>query len=224
MLYLKKNEFKGLINSFSKLFLNSKFYQLKLFNLIILSLFPVLSFAQELFTQTEIIINDGLKIKQGKYLKMSDYVIRYSDATPEDLYDKTVLWFNENFKGNGDEILENIKGKFLRIQGSTEELLKTHKLVTSTVGYQGYRYIIEIRFKYGRFKFEPVSLKTFTKDESLSDGWYERGFSNKILNADGEELVQGKNDIKTQLKFFNDLAVNLNKYLNGDEDSDDENW
>lgn len=26
-----------------------------------------------------------------------------------------------------------------------------------------------------------------------------------------------------QLKFFNDLAVNFNKYLNGDEDSDDEN-
>jgi len=27
-----------------------------------------------------------------------------------------------------------------------------------------------------------------------------------------------------QLKFFNDLAVNLNRYLNGDEDSDDEKW
>ena len=112
----------------------------------------------------------------------------------------------------------------MRIQGSTKELLKTHKVDRSSEGYQGYRYIIDIRFKYGRFKFEPVSLKTYTKDESLSDGWYERGFSNKIFNAEGEEIVEGKNDIKTQLKFFNDLAINLNQYLNGDQDIDDEDW
>ena len=192
--------------------------------LVIYILFPVICFSQEIFTQKEIVVNEGLKTKQGKYLKMSDYVIRYSDATPEELYDKTVLWFNENFRNDGDEILNNSKGKFLRIQGSTKELLKTHKVDTSIEGYQSYRYIVDIRFKYGRFKFDPVSLKTFTKDESLSDGWYERGFSNKILNSDGEEIIEGKNDIKTQLEFFNDLAINLNKYLNGDDGLNDEDW
>lgn len=192
--------------------------------LVIYILFPVICFSQEIFTQKEIFVNEGLKTKQGKYLKMSDYVIRYSDATPEELYDKTVLWFNENFRNDGDEILNNSKGKFLRIQGSTKELLKTHKVDTSIEGYQSYRYIIDIRFKYGRFKFEPISLKTFTEDESLSDGWYERGFSNKILNADGKEIIEGKNDIKTQLEFFNDLAINLNKYLNGDDGLNDEDW
>ena len=197
---------------------------MKLFKPFVLLLFPILSFSQELFTQNEININEGLKTKQGKYLKMSDYVIRYSDATPEELYDKTVLWFNDNFKGEGDEILNNSKGKFLRIQGSTDELLKTHKVDRSSEGYQGYRYIIDIRFKYGRFKFEPVSLKTYTKDESLSDGWYERGFSNKILNAEGEQIAEGENDIKTQLKFFNDLAISLDKHLNGDKDLEDEDW
>ena len=197
---------------------------MKPFKLIILFVFPILSFSQELFTQNEININEGLKTKQGKYLKMSDFVIRYSDATPEELYDKTLLWFNDNFKGDGDEILNNSKGKFLRIQGSTEELLKTHKVDRSSEGYQGYRYIIDIRFKYGRLKFEPVSLKTYTKDESLSDGWYERGFSNKISNAEGEEIAEGKNDMKTQLKFFNDLAISLDKHLNGDKDLEDEEW
>ncbi len=197
---------------------------MKPFKLIILLVFPILSFSQELFIQNEININEGLKTKQGKYLKMSDFVIMYSDATPEELYDKTVLWFNDNFKGDDDEILNNSKGKFLRIQGSTKELLKTHKVDRSLEGYQGYRYIIDIRFKYGRLKFEPVSLKTYTKDESLSDGWYERGFSNKILNAEGEEIAEGKNDVKTQLKFFNDLAISLDKHLNGDKDLEDEEW
>ena len=197
---------------------------MKLFKPFVLLLFPILSFSQELFTQNEININEGLKTKQGKYLKMSEYVIRYSDATPEELYDKTVVWFNDKFKGDGDEILNYSKGKFLRIQGSTEELLKTHKVDRSSEGYQGYRYIIDIRFKYGRFKFEPVSLKTYTKDESLSDGWYERGFSNKILNAEGEQIAEGENDIKTQLKFFNDLAISLDKHLNGDKDIEGEDW
>ena len=45
-----------------------------------------------------------------------------------------------------------------------------------------------------------------------------------LKNAEGEEIVEGKNDIKTQLKFFNDLAINLNQYLNGDQDIDDEDW
>ena len=182
--------------------------------IIITSLLPILSFSQDLFTVKEININEGLKSKQGKYLKLSNYVIRNSDATPDDLYHKTVLWFNENFKSDGNMILEDEKGKFIRIQGSTKELLKTHEVVTSTLGYQGYRYILDIKFKYGRYKIEPVSLKTFSKDESLSEGWYERGFSNKILDADGEELVNGKNDMNTQLIFFNALTLNLDEFLN----------
>ena len=185
--------------------------------IIITSLLPILSFSQDLFTVKEININEGLKSKQGKYLKLSNYVIRNSDATPDDLYHKTVLWFNENFKSDGNMILEDEKCKFIRIQGSTKELLKTHEVVTSTLGYQGYRYILDIKFKYGRYKIEPVSLKTFSKDESLSEGWYERGFSNKILDADGEELVNGKNDMNTQLIFFNALTLNLDEFLNGNK-------
>ena len=185
--------------------------------IIITSLLTILSFSQDLFTVKEIIINEGLKSKQGKYLKLSNYVIRNSDATPDDLYHKTVLWFNENFKSDGNMILEDEKGKFIRIQGSTKELLKTHEVVTSTLGYQGYRYILDIKFKYGRYKIEPISLKTFSKDESLSEGWYERGFSNKILDADGEELVNGKNDMNTQLIFFNALTLNLDEFLNGNK-------
>ena len=197
---------------------------MNLFKFFLLLAIPISSSSQELFTQSEIIINEGLKTRQGTYLKMSDYVIIYSDATLKDLNNKTVLWFNEVFKGDGNIILDNERGKFLRIQGSTEELLKTHKVITLTEGYQGYRYVIDIRFKYGRLKFEPVSLKTFTKDESLSNGWYERGFLNKIFNADGEELAEGKNDIKTQLKFFNDLAISLNEYLNDDLNVDEVDW
>ena len=197
---------------------------MNLFKFFLLLAIPISSSSQELFTQSEIIINEGLKTRQGTYLKMSDYVIIYSDATPKDLNNKTVLWFNEVFKGDGNIILDNERGKFLRIQGSTEELLKTHKVIILTEGYQGYRYVIDIRFKYGRLKFEPVSLKTFTKDESLSNGWYERGFLNKIFNADGEELAEGKNDIKTQLKFFNDLAISLNEYLNDDLNVDEVDW
>ena len=190
--------------------------------IIIISLLPIFSFSQKLFTVNVININEGLKSKQGKYLKLSDYIIRNSDATPNDLYLKTVLLFNQNFKGDGNMILEEEKGEFIRIQGTTKELLKTHEVVTSTVGYQGYRYILDIKFKYGRYKIEPISLKTLTKDKSLSEGWNERGFSNQILDADGEELVNGKNDMNTQLLFFNALTLNLDEFLNGNKITSDE--
>ena len=195
---------------------------MKSFYILIASIIPILSFSQEFFTKNEIIISEGLKSKQGKYLKMSDHVIRYSDFAPEDLYHKTLQWFNENFNGEGNIILNSEKGKFIRIQGSTKELLKTHNVITSTLGYQGYRYILDIKFKYGRYKIEPISLKTFTKEESLSEGWYERGFSNQILNADGEELVNGKNDMDTQLTFFNALTLSLDGFLNKNQNADDE--
>ena len=193
--------------------------------IIIISLLPIFSFSQKLFTVNVININEGLKSKQGKYLKLSDYIIRNSDATPNDLYLKTVLWFNQNFKGDGNMILEEEKGEFIRIQGTTKELLKTHEVVTSTLGYQGYRYILDIKFKYGRYKIEPISLKTLTKDKSLSEGWNERGFSNQILDADGEELVNGKNDMNTQLLFFNALTLNLDEFLNVNKiTSEEEVW
>ena len=193
--------------------------------IIIISLLPIFSFSQKLFTVNVININEGLKSKQGKYLKLSDYIIRNSDATPNDLYLKTVLWFNQNFKGDGNMILEEEKGEFIRIQGTTKELLKTHEVVTSTLGYQGYRYILDIKFKYGRYKIEQISLQTLTKDKSLSEGWNERGFSNQILDADGEELVNGKNDMNTQLLFFNALTLNLDEFLNGNKiTSEEEVW
>ena len=195
---------------------------MKSFCFFIISLISISSFSQELLTKKEVNINEGLKTKRGKYLKMSDYIIRYSESTPEDLHDKTILWFKENFKGDGDKILESEKGKLLRIQGSTNELLKTHKVVTTTLGYQGYRFILDIKFKYGRFKVEPVSLKTFSKDESLSEGWYERGFSNQVLNYEGEEITNGKKDMDSQLKYFNSLALGLDEFLNDSNTADDE--
>ena len=188
-------------------------------------LLPLLSFSQELFTSSELLIEEGLKKNKGKYLKMSDYVIIFADYTSEELYKKTTIWFNDNFNQTDDKILSKSEGKYILFQGSTEELLKTHKVITTSKGYQGYRYIIEIKFKYGRLKFEPISLKTYTKEESsLSNGWYERGFSNKILDYEGIEIEEGKNDVNTQVDFFNKLAISLKQFLNGETNIKDEEW
>jgi len=188
-------------------------------------LLPFLSFSQELFTSSELLIEEGLKSKQGRYLKMSDYVIIFSDYSSEELYNKTTIWFNDNFNQNGDKIQNKSFGKYISFHGSTKELLKTHKAINTTKGYDGYKYIIEVKFKYGRLRFEPVSLKTYTKDESsLSGGWYERGFSNKILDYDGNEIEEGNIDINTQVDFFNKLAISLNQFLNGENNIKVEEW
>ena len=151
---------------------------------------------------------------------MSDYVIIFADYTSEELYKKTTIWFNDNFNQTDDKILSKSQGKYILFQGSTEELLKTHKVIKTS---KGYRYIIEIKFKYGSLKFEPISLKTYTKEESsLSNGWYERGFSNKILDYEGKEIEEGKNDVNIQVDFFNKLAISLKQFLNGETNIKDE--
>ena len=42
---------------------------MKLFKPIVLLLFPILSFSQELFTQNEIVINEGLKNNENLFIK-----------------------------------------------------------------------------------------------------------------------------------------------------------
>ena len=49
---------------------------------------PLLSSSQELFTSSELLIEEGLNKNKGKYLKMSDYVIIFADYTSEELYKK----------------------------------------------------------------------------------------------------------------------------------------
>ena len=45
-----------------------------------------LSFSQEKFTYAEVTVDTGVTMKQGIFLKLSDYVIKYSDGSPDELY------------------------------------------------------------------------------------------------------------------------------------------
>ena len=172
-----------------------------------------LSFSQEKFTYAEVTVDTGVTMKQGVFLKLSDYVIKYSDGSPDELYEKTKAWILKNFKNEEDKILLDKEGESITFQADTKEILRTHTVVSTTKGYQGYRFVVELNFKYGRFKFQPTSLKTYTKDDSLSSGWREQGFSNPVKDYMGNEIAQGKIDVESQVKFFNFLADDLKLFL-----------
>ena len=173
-----------------------------------------LTFSQESFNHNKIVINEGLKSKQGVFLNLSEYVIKYSDGSPDELYKKAMLWLSNNFKRGEYEILMEKKGESFTFQANTKEILKTHTLITTTENYQGYK-TVELIFKYGRFMFKPVNLKTYTKDESLSSGWREQMFSNAIEDSYGKEIASGQKDAETQVIFFNNLADNLKLSIDG---------
>lgn len=185
---------------------------------------PLIALSQDLFSNSEITINDGLKKEKGKFLKMSDYVIRYADGSPKELYDKIVAWIPKWFNESNYDILNKSKGNYIRFQGRTKKPLKTHIVDGKQKGYDDYQYIIEIRFKYGRFKLEPLSLKTLTIDESLSEGWHERGFMNKTLDHNGDEIPEGKKDAEEQVEFFNELVASLDEYLNEGKIANNDGW
>ena len=180
--------------------------------------------AQEKFTFSEEKIEEGVVTKRGIFLKLSDFVILYSDGTPDELFNKTKVWIKENFVHPEDKILSEEKGGHISFQANTKTLLRTHHVVTASEAYQGYRFSIDIKFKYGRFLFQPTSLKTYTKDESLSSGWREQGYMNAIKDYKGNEIIEGQNDIKTQIEFFNKLANSLKQHLDGGIKVVDEDW
>ena len=194
-----------------------------LFNTLMLFAF-LNAYSQEKFTYTEEKIEDGVITKRGIFLKLSDFVIMYSDGTPDELFNKTKLWIRENFVHPEDKILSEQKGSFISFQANTKTLLRTHHVVADSEAYQGYMFAIDIKFKYGRFLLQPTSLKTFTKDESLSSGWREQGYMNAIEDYKGNKIVEGETNIKTQVEFFNKLANSLKQHLDGGIKVVDEDW
>lgn len=197
---------------------------MNLYTTIITLLFFCSVNAQDVFSYTREKLEEGVITERGEFLKLSDYVIKYSDGTPDELFEKTKVWIKENFIHPEDIIISEDKGVYITFQANTKTMLRTHHVISATKGYQGYKYTINIKFKYGRFLFQPISLKTYTKDESLSSGWREQGFMNAIKNYKGQIIVEGKNDINTQVDFFNKLANGLKQHLDGGIKVVDEDW
>lgn len=141
-------------------------------------------------------------------------VIEIDSLNSSELYNKTINWIKETYK-NPDEV---IKAKFenekVRFNGFQKSAMSTKMLGIPT--FTDVRYSIEISFKDGKFKFEPISLEKYTTSSQYVVG----GWSSVTLDI-GSGIYKNNGKIKGIFQnypieiadIFNNLKSSLEIYL-----------
>jgi len=146
---------------------------------------------------------------------LTDYVVIEIDSLNQnELYNKTIDWIKESYV-NPDEV---IKAKFenekLRFNGFKENAFKYKVFGMSNV--MDGRYSIEISFKDGKLKFDPISLEehSFSKKYS-ADGWAPISLeTNTWLYKSNGTLIKAVDSYPEDIiGIFNNLILSLNDYL-----------
>lgn len=128
--------------------------------------------------------------------KITNYLISNCDSkSKEELYKKTIDWISINFKNPKEVIQSQIENEMIRIEGFTENFNGTSNA----------SYLIEISFKEGKYKFDPIS---FTIINGLNKFDFFSTYST-YFKSDGTV----KERLKVTVKGASDLINNLNKSL-----------
>ena len=188
----------------------------KIVTLLIAAIFinaPV--YAQVSFKMESEEINNAYKMYSGTFETLEKYVVIEAEGTAKELYQKTLDWINETYNTPDEVIKGKVESDYIRFQGSSSTPLKYYRVLGSNMGWAGYRYMVEIRFKDGRIRFEPTSLEVYTAPSSavgVIAGWSEVGFKNRVANKKGKEDKGGTASVKALQSYFNNLAQGLEKY------------
>ncbi len=80
---------------------------------------------------------------------ITDYIVTTCETkTQSEIYKKTIEWISFTFKNSNEVIQSQIENDMIRIEGFTE----------SFNGTSNAKYIIEISFKEGKYKFDPIKF------------------------------------------------------------------
>lgn len=174
------------------------------------------------------VITEGGNYYQGTYFTLNKYIVLESKGTAKELYEGTLNWINETFNTPDEVIKGKIENEYIRFQGSTDWPLFYVKIIGGPSSpYNGYRYMIETKFKDDRFRFEIVEVEVLARPtQYTSGGWTEVGLRHRTSNKKGKLDQAGKMTLDAQKKYFNDLAQSLKKYLDegGASKSTDDDW
>ena len=146
---------------------------------------------------------------------LTDFVVLKIDSLSQsELFNKTIDWIKDTYK-NPDEV---IKAKFenekIRFNG-----FKGNAFSMSILGMPTFldaRYTIEIYFKDGRLKFEPISLEQYSSPSEYSaGGWSAITFETNswLFKKNGKIRKITKTYPENIESIFNNLLSGLNVYL-----------
>lgn len=177
--------------------------------LIITLLLPFMAIAQDRFTYDQ----NGLNPK--------DLVVQVEGLDQKGLYEKTLSWIKDSYRDPDEVIKATSENDKIRIEGYQDNLICASALA-STVCY-GATYSIEISFKDGRYKFEPISI-----DYRIPPSQYSSGLTVTVDFYDGSGYYNKKGKIKkateTVPTSISDLFNGLNTSLLDHITAEEEEW
>ena len=177
--------------------------------LIIALLLPLLSIGQDSFTYDQ----DGLNPK--------DLVVQVNGINQNGLYEKTLAWIKDSYQDPDEVIKATTENQKIRIEGYQDNLICVSALGSTTC--YGASYNIEVSFKDGRYKFEPISI-----NYRLPPSQYSSGMNVQVDFTDGSGYYNKKGKLRKATESvptsISDLSNTLNASLLKHMTSKEEEW
>ncbi|WP_445454064.1 hypothetical protein [Flavobacterium sp. 25HG05S-40] len=139
--------------------------------------------------------------------KITDYVTADVNGTAPQIYPKAVNWIKENYVNPNEVIKMTIENEKIRLQGFKKDFNCFGGACADGT------YTIEISFKDGKYKFDPIDLKL-----SNSAGSFDFPLNTDLqiyYNKKGELRKGSKEALDNVVGLFNGLNESLKNYING---------
>lgn len=133
---------------------------------------------------------------------ITDYIVTSCETkTQNEMYKKTIEWISLTFKNSKEVIQSQIENDMIRIEGFTE----------SFNGTSNATYLIEISFKEGKYKFDPVK---FAIINGINKFDFFSTFSS-YFKSDGSVKERLKDTVSGVENLINGLNIKLKEYILG---------
>ncbi len=140
----------------------------------------------------------------------TDYVVnKIEGKSQNELYKKTIDWVTITYKSPSDVIKAKIENDFIRIEGSNNDMMCLKVLGSPSCNLA--KYLIEISFKEGKYKFDLTEIKQYVSASQYSAaGWYEVGLpTSKTLETNPDAMNTYFNDDGEPKKVFRFYVENI---------------
>jgi hypothetical protein len=142
---------------------------------------------------------------------ITDYIVTPCETkTQNEIYKKTIEWISLTFKNSKEVIQSQIENDMVRIEGFTE----------SFNGAGDATYLIEISFKEGKYKFDPLKFTMIygtVKYNFFSD-------YSSYFKSDGSVKERMKVTVSAVENLVNGLNIRLKEYILGIKSETKNDW
>ncbi|TBX67678.1 hypothetical protein EZL74_09345 [Flavobacterium silvisoli] len=146
---------------------------------------------------------------------LTDFIVGKYEGSAKELYGRTMGWIKEN---KGYSVVSSVENEKITFKGKKDPFICSKAGGTNVCTIA--TFVIEITFKEGKYKFDPISLEEFDRKETTTPQNL-NDFSN-YYNKDGS-LKKYKDNVPAAYEdLFNGVNKNLLDYM--DKKKKAEEW